>query len=116
MDMQLPYNINEEIPYLKEIVSIICSLVSPDCIVLFGSYARGDNKKNSDIDLLIIKKELKGERKLMNALYMAFFEKGIKKAIDLLAIDKDKYNQLNNECGLIYKIIKEEGKIIYGTI
>ncbi|MDR2409171.1 MAG: nucleotidyltransferase domain-containing protein [Bacteroidales bacterium] len=109
-------DMNEEIPYLKDIVSIICSLVSPDCIILFGSYARGNNNKNIDIDLLVIKDELKKERKVMNTLYMAFFEKGIRKAVDLLAIDKNKYDQLNNECGLIYKTIKQEGKIIYGTI
>jgi hypothetical protein len=38
---------HNEIPYLKDIVSIICSLVSPDGIILFGSYARGDNNKEN---------------------------------------------------------------------
>ncbi|MFP3041981.1 nucleotidyltransferase domain-containing protein [Treponema primitia] len=107
---------NNEIPYLKDIVSIICSLVSPDGIILFGSYARGDNKKNSDIDLLILKKGLKNEREMTNKLYRAFFDRGINKPIDLLAIDNDKYNMLSKEIGLIYKTIKNEGKIIYGEI
>ncbi|MDR1964147.1 MAG: nucleotidyltransferase domain-containing protein [Planctomycetaceae bacterium] len=44
-------------------------------IILFGSYARGDNRTNSDIDILIIKKDLKNEREITNILYKAFFEK-----------------------------------------
>jgi predicted nucleotidyltransferase len=43
------------IPYIDKIVSIIVSLIDPDQIVLFGSYARGENKKTSDIDLLVLK-------------------------------------------------------------
>ena len=47
---------------------------------------------------------------------MAFFENKISIPIDLISIDYDKYNELNNEIGYIYKTIKEQGKIIYGTI
>jgi len=44
------------IPYIDKIVPIIESIVSPDQIVLFGSYARGDFTEKSDIDLLVVKK------------------------------------------------------------
>jgi predicted nucleotidyltransferase len=107
---------NKEIPYLDDIISIICSLASPDGIILFGSYARGDNKENSDIDLLILKKGLKNEREMTNKLYRTFFDKKIQKPVDLLALDNDKYAALSNETGLIYKTIKNEGQLIYGTI
>lgn len=39
---------------LKEIVSRIVNAVRPDKIVLFGSYAYGRPKAESDLDLLII--------------------------------------------------------------
>jgi predicted nucleotidyltransferase len=74
------------VPFIDKIVPLIVSLVSPDQIVLFGSYARGDNTEKSDIDLLIIK------------------------------IDYTKYIELNNTIGYIYKTIKEQGKILYGTL
>jgi predicted nucleotidyltransferase len=106
----------ENIPYLNDIISIICSQVSPDGIILFGSYARGDNKENSDIDLLILKKGLKNEREMTNKLYKAFFDQKIHKPVDLLAIDKDKYAALSSEKGLIYKTIKNEGQLVYGTV
>ncbi|MDR0556681.1 MAG: nucleotidyltransferase domain-containing protein [Treponema sp.] len=35
-------------PVIDEIVPLIVSLTSPDQIVLFGSYARGDNTEKSD--------------------------------------------------------------------
>ncbi|MDR0685038.1 MAG: nucleotidyltransferase domain-containing protein [Spirochaetaceae bacterium] len=39
---------------MKQIVAFITSKLSPERIILFGSYARGDNTENSDIDILTI--------------------------------------------------------------
>ena len=104
------------IPYIDKIVPLIVSLVSPDQIVVFGSYARGDNTKKSDLDLLIIKKNLKNERETNNILYRAFFDNKINIPIDLISIDYNKYNELNNKIGYIYKSIKEQGKVLYETL
>ena len=71
------------VPKLDAIISIIVSIASPDQIILFGSYARGDNREKSDIDLL--------------------------------AIDYDRYLELSNEIGYVYKTIKKEGKVIYAS-
>ena len=104
---------DEKIPFLDQIVNIIISAVDPDKIILFGSYARGDYRKNSDIDILILKKGLKNGREITNGLYMDFFNKKISAPVDIIAIDYDKYNNLNNDIGYIYKTIKQEGKILY---
>ena len=104
------------IPYIDKIIPLIVSIAAPDQIILFGSYARGDNKEKSDIDLLILKKGLKGGRDIIGSIYMAFFENKIGVPVDLLAMDYDKYLELNNEIGYVYKTIKEEGKVIYGSI
>jgi len=40
---------------LPEIVRRIVEAVDPDKIILFGSRARGDNRPDSDFDLLVIK-------------------------------------------------------------
>ncbi|MDR2965155.1 MAG: nucleotidyltransferase domain-containing protein [Treponema sp.] len=106
---------DKDIPFIDKIVSIIVSLASPDQIILFGSYARGDNTEKSDIDLLILKKGLKKGRDITGLIYMAFFENKINVPVDLLAIDYNRYFELNNEIGYIYKTIKEQGKIIYGS-
>ena len=104
---------NQKIPFIEQIVNIIISTVNPEKILLFGSYARGDYRQNSDIDILILKKGLKKEREITNKLYLTFFNNKINVPVDLIAIDYDKYNQLNNDIGYIYKTIKDEGKIIY---
>jgi predicted nucleotidyltransferase len=104
------------VPFIDKIVPLIVSLASPDQIILFGSYARGDNTEKSDIDLLVIKKDLKNERELNNILYRAFFESKIDISVDLISIDYYKYIELNNKIGYVYKTIKEQGKIIYGTL
>jgi len=39
---------------LNDVVQRILSVTQPDKIILFGSYARGDAKEDSDLDILII--------------------------------------------------------------
>jgi predicted nucleotidyltransferase len=101
------------IPFIDSIVNTIVSTVAPEKIILFGSYARGDNRKDSDVDILILKKGLKNERDLTNRLYMDFFDNKISTPVDLIAIDYDRYNELNNDIGYIYKTIKQEGQTLY---
>jgi predicted nucleotidyltransferase len=103
----------QDLPILDQIIALVTSKTSPERIVLFGSYARGDNTKNSDIDILIIIKKLVNERKITGALYKALLDEKFSIPVDFLAIDYDKYNILKNKIGYIYKTIEQEGKIIY---
>ena len=104
------------IPFIDKIVSIIVSAVEPDQIILFGSYARGENKDASDIDLLVLKKNLHDAKIITDNLYMSFYDNNIKIPVDLIVFDYDKYNKLKNEIGYIYKTISREGKLIYETV
>jgi len=107
---------DKEIPYIDKIIPIIVSLASPDQIILFGSYARGNNTEKSDIDLLIVKKSLKNGREISGSIYRAFLENEIGVPVDLLTVDYNRYMELNTEIGYVYKTIKEEGKIIYASL
>jgi predicted nucleotidyltransferase len=99
---------------IEQLVALIISKISPEQIILFGSYARGENRKNSDIDILIVMKNLENERKITGLLYKELLKNNISIAVDFLAIDQDKYNKLKNKPGHIYKTIDQEGKILYG--
>jgi len=105
---------NKNLPIYEQIVAFITSKISPERIVLFGSYARGENTENSDIDILILMKNLKNERKITGQLYRALLDENISTPIDFIAIDYDKYNVLKNRVGFIYKTIEQEGQILYG--
>jgi predicted nucleotidyltransferase len=95
-------------------VAFITSKVSPERIVLFGSYARGSYDKHSDIDILIVMKNLDNERTLTKSLYKALLDEDISTPVDFIAVDYDKYNTLKNRTGLIYKTIEREGQLLYG--
>jgi predicted nucleotidyltransferase len=99
---------------MKQLVAFIISKISPERIILFGSYARGDNRKDSDVDILIIIKNLKNERQITGTLYKELLKENISVPVDFLAIDYNKYNRLKNETGYIYKTIEREGLILYG--
>ena len=105
---------SQNLSVMDKIVTFITSKLTPEKIILFGSYARGDNTEKSDIDILILMKNLDNERKVTGALYKALLHEDISIPVDFLAIDYDKYNELKNRIGYIYKTIDAEGKILYG--
>jgi predicted nucleotidyltransferase len=43
---------------IREEVRILVREAQPEKVILFGSYARGDARPDSDVDLLVIEKEL----------------------------------------------------------
>ena len=70
---------------------------------IFGSYARGEQKKNSDIDILV---EIKKDISLLDLIGLQLdIEKVLKKKIDLM-----EYNEIHKM--LKQRILKEEVKII----
>ena len=86
---------------LKDLTNFLISNFWPKLIVVFGSYARGEDVETSDIDILIISKE----RKEIN---LDKFERKLKRKINLLIIDKLKKLDEN----IIKKIYN--GIVLYG--
>jgi len=113
-NMLIGANMKNDLPIMEQIVSLITSLVTPEKIILFGSYARGDNKQNSDIDIMILVKNLQNERAVTGKLYKALLKSDISIPVDFLAADCDRYDSLRNTPGYIYKTIALEGRVLYG--
>ena len=44
-------------PDLGKVVSAVLAVCEPKAVILFGSYARGDTHRFSDLDLLVIRKK-----------------------------------------------------------
>ena len=87
---------------LKELADfLISSFGNPKLVVVFGSYARGEDVEESDIDILIVTK-VKKELNLEN------FEKKLKRKINLLLVDDLEKLEKN----LIKKIY--DGIVLYG--
>lgn len=97
---------------LQKIKEIIIREIDPDSIILFGSRARGDNHKDSDYDISVLKSGIEGEnRKIKHRLYIALFE--AREAVDLIVSTPEKFELSKENKYLVYKNIFEEGRIVY---
>lgn len=93
-----------EISKIKRIVVPILKQSGVKKAGIFGSYARGDQKKDSDIDILI---EVRGRKfSLFDLVHLELeLKKILRKDVDLLT-----YNGINPR--LKERILKEEVRII----
>jgi len=80
-------------------------------ILLFGSYAHGTPKKDSDIDLLLIKKKVVSKLKDMNAARKLLREPGT--IFDVLVTSEDEYAFYKDQSGSILHEINQKGVVLY---
>ena len=95
---------------LDEIVRRIVDVAQPERIILFGSAARGEMGRHSDVDLLVVKD---GERSLdvMKAIYRNLGGVGV--AVDALVATSDHVERYRDSHALVFKSALREGRIIY---
>ena len=89
---------------IKEIVAALAAQYGADRIYLFGSYARGEATKSSDIDLRVDKGQLRGLVAL-SGLRIDISE-ALSKNVDLLttrSLSEDFRNEIKNDEVLIYE-------------
>ena len=99
---------------IEQIINIIVSEIEPDKIILFGSRARGDWDNDSDYDILVLKHGVTNGRKLSGDLKIRFYKERLLLSIDIVVMEHDRFYQLSDAPGYIYKDIKKEGIYIYG--
>jgi predicted nucleotidyltransferase len=96
---------------LNEIIDRIVMVADPDMILLFGSRASGNERDDSDYDILIIKSDLDNSRKLAKKIYNSL--SGIGVPVDLVIVDKERMNQHIDDPYMIYGEALREGKTLY---
>ncbi|MGM0509380.1 MAG: nucleotidyltransferase domain-containing protein [Fusobacteriota bacterium] len=89
----------------------ICDAVNPESIILFGSYANGTADNESDIDLMVIERELKNS-KVKEAIKLRKLLKDVKGPKDILVLDKEEFDFYKKEPGSIVREANEKGEII----
>ena len=79
---------------------------SPQKIILFGSRARGDNLKESDIDLLIISSKF-NNIPFMDRLSKAYGKWDKKIDLEQICLTPEEFNKRKKEIGIINQASKE---------
>lgn len=96
---------------LKNVVDRIVAVSHPEKIILFGSVARNDMTSNSDIDLLVIKKQILNKiqeliqikRELLSNEY----------SVDLILLSEEEFERKIVEGWILYQNVKAEGVVLY---
>ena len=95
---------------LDEIIQRIVEVAQPEKIILFGSAARGEMNRHSDVDLLIIK-ECENPLELMGDIYMNL--DGVGAAVDAVVVTPDDVERYKDSHAVIVKPALQEGRVVY---
>ena len=95
---------------LDDIIRRIVEVAQPEKIILFGSAARGDMNRHSDVDLLIIK-ECANPLELMGQIYQNLHRVGA--AIDAIVVTPQAVERYKDSHALVIKPALREGRIVY---
>lgn len=97
---------------IDEIKNRLVNTYNPSAIYLFGSYARGEQTENSDLDFAIIVENYASDRHSMLVDgYRALF--GLKVAKDLFLYSCEEFDYYSKQKTSLGFKIKHEGKKIY---
>jgi predicted nucleotidyltransferase len=96
---------------LSQVRHRLVQAAHPDKIILFGSHARGDFHKNSDLDLLVILPRVDNRFDEMVRLRHALSD--IPMAIDLVVYSADRVNERRHLRGTMLYHALNEGRVLY---
>ncbi len=99
-------------PTLTEITRRIVAQVQPTKIFLFGSRARGDNRPDSDYDLVLIYDGEKNKRQVKIESRRSC--RDVDASIDILTLTSEELNRYRKVANTLEREITENGVVIYG--
>jgi predicted nucleotidyltransferase len=98
-------------PYLSEAVDRIVQKFHPIRIILFGSWARGSAREDSDLDLLVVLPKVEHKRKAAIEVLRAL--NGLPIAKDVIVTTPSEIKERGQVVGNILRPALEEGKVVY---
>ena len=93
---------------MDDIIRRIVEVAQPEKIILFGSAARGDMNRHSDVDLLIVKEGVDAFD-LMGQIYRKLH--GVGAAVDAIVADPADVERFKDSHALVFKPALREGGV-----
>jgi len=97
---------NELIVKLKEFKQNTWNKIILDKIILFGSRAKGTAKKNSDVDLILVSKDFKGEKSFKRPAQF-YVDWNYDYDVDIICLTPQELERKKKQIGLIKNALKE---------
>jgi predicted nucleotidyltransferase len=98
---------------VRQMAERIASLFAPERIILFGSWARGEQTPDSDVDLLVIVREVEDRRALRVAMRRAVNGMGLPK--DIIVLTADEFEANRHVPGTVAYPADREGRVLYAV-
>ena len=96
---------------IEEAVELLKRAANPVKIILFGSYARDDVSEDSDLDFLVVEKELKARR--METVRLSDVLRPLRIPVDVLVASEKVFNEWADTPGTVLYKAAKEGKVLY---
>ncbi len=96
---------------ISRAVDRLLQVARPQKIILFGSYARGDAREHSDLDFMVVAREVKGKRREMVRLHDALRPMGI--PVDIVVVRESTFDKWSDVPGTVYHEAKSKGRLCY---
>jgi len=98
--------------HIATAVHALAEAAQPERIILFGSYARGDAREDSDLDFLVIESEVADRAREMVRLRRVL--RPLRLPVDLLVFSVADVARWGQEPGGVLYWALREGRTVYG--
>lgn len=100
---------------IDEMVQAIVNEVDPEQVILFGSRGRGDDREDSDVDLVVVEAEPFGPRRSRHKELVRLYHvlAGFPVATDVLVYSNDEVEYWRDSLNYVLARALREGKVLY---
>ena len=98
---------------IREAVELLKKAANPVKIIFFGSYACGKPGEDSDLDFLVVEKELKARR--MEMVRLRRILRPLRIPVDIIVVSEQVFNDWADTPGTVIYEAALEGMVLYET-